>query len=240
MELIRITEKDGQKVVSARELHAFLESKKDFSSWIKHRIKKYGLIENTDFTVLPQMGEPDNQKVKIEYALTVDAAKELSMVEGNARGKQARQYFIECERKANAIALPSKKELAIMVVRAEEEKERLLIANELQASQLKAAAPKVQYCEEVLQSASVHTATSVAKELGMSAKTFNQALKDRGIQYFHDGRWQLYAKYQDKDYTRTRTYTYTDAHGNTQTSVQTVWTEKGRAFIHYTFKMKAA
>ncbi len=32
-----------------------------------------------------------------EYALTLDMAKELSMVERNEKGKQARQYFIAVE-----------------------------------------------------------------------------------------------------------------------------------------------
>lgn len=40
-ELIKITEHDGKRAVSARELHQFLESKQDFSTWIKSRVEKY-------------------------------------------------------------------------------------------------------------------------------------------------------------------------------------------------------
>jgi anti-repressor protein len=97
MELIKITEQNGKQVISARDLHSFLESKKQFGNWIKHRITKYGLIEGQDYVTFNQMV---NRSKTTEYALTLDAAKELSMVEGNAKGKQARQYFIECERKA--------------------------------------------------------------------------------------------------------------------------------------------
>lgn len=40
------------KGVNARDLHAFLGSKKDFSNWIKRRIDKFGFVENLDYHVL--------------------------------------------------------------------------------------------------------------------------------------------------------------------------------------------
>ena len=43
-----------QQTVNARELHAFLQSKQDFSTWIKNRIEKYGFVENQDFIAAPQ------------------------------------------------------------------------------------------------------------------------------------------------------------------------------------------
>lgn len=46
-ELIKITTNEsGNQVVSARELHEFLESKQEFANWIKNRIDKYGFVEN--------------------------------------------------------------------------------------------------------------------------------------------------------------------------------------------------
>lgn len=101
-ELIKITERDGRKAVNARELHAFLGSKQDFSTWIKNRIEKYDLIENVDFVTAPQIYGTANggHSTRMEYALSIDAAKELSMVEGNEKGKEARKYFITCEKLA--------------------------------------------------------------------------------------------------------------------------------------------
>ena len=101
-ELIPIIECNSRKAVSARHLHAFLENKKQFSDWIKHRIQKYDLVETRDYQSFSLIGE--NGGKSIEYALSIEAAKELSMVEGSPRGKQARQYFIACERLLKVIA----------------------------------------------------------------------------------------------------------------------------------------
>ena len=92
--------------VNARDLHRFLEVGKDFSNWIKDRIQAFGFTEHKDFEVVEVLRSPESASSKArpqmakEYALTLDMAKELSMVERNAKGKQARAYFIECERKA--------------------------------------------------------------------------------------------------------------------------------------------
>jgi phage anti-repressor protein len=103
-ELIPITEHNGKRAVNARDLHAFLNVGRDFSNWIKERIEKYDLIENEDYQVFAKFGENfKGGRSKIEYALSMDCAKELSMVEGNERGKQARRYFIACEKKLKEI-----------------------------------------------------------------------------------------------------------------------------------------
>lgn len=89
------------QTVNARDLHAFLEVGKDFSTWIKDRIEAYGFTENADYVVFTEIGEnPSGGRPAKEYALTLDMAKELCMVERNAKGKAARQYFIEMERRA--------------------------------------------------------------------------------------------------------------------------------------------
>lgn len=90
-----------KQTVNARELHAFLDSKQDFSTWIKARIAEYGFIENQDFVLFHNsMGKG---RPRIEYFITLDMAKELSMVERTVKGKQARQYFIDCEKRAQTV-----------------------------------------------------------------------------------------------------------------------------------------
>lgn len=90
--------------VNARELHNWLGSKQDFSTWIKRRISKYGFAENVDYLV-HQMVEQvkSGSKHKIEYLLSVDMAKELSMVECTDRGREVRQYYIQQEELARQI-----------------------------------------------------------------------------------------------------------------------------------------
>lgn len=106
----------------------------------------------------------------------------------------------------------------------------------MQTEQLKLQAPKVHYVDEVLQSANTYTTTQIAKELGLGAPTLNRMLQDNYIQYKQSNTWLLYAKYQSKGYTKTKTTVFTGTDGETKTSMLTVWTERGRAFIHYTFK----
>lgn len=146
-ELIKIKEENGKRAVNARDLHQFLESKRDFSNWIKDRIEKYDFQEDVDYQKLyfdykgnlltishNKNIESDYQRVsKIEYALSIEMAKELSMVENNEKGRKARRYFIECEKK-----LARKEELDMpktylealkALVVAEEAKEKLKLEN---------------------------------------------------------------------------------------------------------------
>ncbi|MBT0535842.1 phage antirepressor KilAC domain-containing protein [Riemerella anatipestifer] len=145
--LIKITEQNGQQAVSARELHSFLESKQDFSTWIKNRIEKYGFIEEQDFTLHKFV---ERGTWKHEYVLSIDTAKELAMVEGNDKGKQARRYFIECEKKLKTTLPTTYKEALLELIKKEEEKEVLLLQNQEQQAQLEAQAPKVLFTEAVM------------------------------------------------------------------------------------------
>lgn len=91
----------SQTLVNARDLHQFLNVGRDFSNWVKKRIKEYQFIENQDFTSFAQIGEREfGATTRIEYHISLDMAKELSMVERTDRGRQARQYFIAMEQQA--------------------------------------------------------------------------------------------------------------------------------------------
>lgn len=97
------------QVVDGRELHAFLKNGKQFSDWIKQRIGQYGFEENQDFAIAsPKSEAKRGGHNRVDYHLTLDMAKELSMVENNEQGRMARRYFIDMERKAlSPPALPA-------------------------------------------------------------------------------------------------------------------------------------
>jgi phage anti-repressor protein len=96
----------GEQVqtVDARRLHKFLSVGRNFSNWIKGRIAEYGFVEGADYVTAQNLSTPNparsNSRAQrtIEYHLTLDMAKELSMVERTDKGREARRYFIECER----------------------------------------------------------------------------------------------------------------------------------------------
>lgn len=93
----------ASQMVDARVLHEFLESHQDFSDWIKNRIRKYGFVKEVDYLLhkimeqVPHMAGLRTRSVT-QYHLSLDMAKELAMVERTVKGRQARRYFLDCER----------------------------------------------------------------------------------------------------------------------------------------------
>ena len=83
------------QTVNARELHAFLGVKDKFTMWIQRRIETFGFVQDIDY-VVSRFGERTNDTKS--YFVTIDMAKELSMVERTPKGKEARRYFIACEK----------------------------------------------------------------------------------------------------------------------------------------------
>lgn len=100
-ELIKVTVKNDQQLVSARELHEGLKLKKQFTDWVKQNFKEF--VENEDFVFTPgSVNMPNGGKKPIQdYALTIDMAKQLSMMSHTDQGKKYRKYFIGLERKWN-------------------------------------------------------------------------------------------------------------------------------------------
>ena len=98
--IISIKIQDDIQTVDARELHAFLNVGRDYTTWVKNRIDEYGFVESQDFEVFTKTGENlKGGRPSKEYMLSLDMAKELALVENSERGRLVRHYFIECEKK---------------------------------------------------------------------------------------------------------------------------------------------
>ena len=99
-ELIKI---NSNNTVSGRELHKFLEIGTRFDKWFI-RMCEYGFNENDDFIRVaqkcPTLG---GTQTIIDYAITLDMAKEISMLQRTEKGKKARTYFINCEKKLKEV-----------------------------------------------------------------------------------------------------------------------------------------
>jgi len=162
MELIKIEKsKGGKEIVSARELHKFLEVETKFGDWILRMIP-YGFIENIDYSKM----SIDNQNFNFDYALTIEMAKNVSMIQRSDAGMRARKYFIECEKQLitnNQILVPKNlKEALQLALKQQEEieaKDALILEQ----------APKAEFYDAVTQSSTELSVSECAKVLNLGS-----------------------------------------------------------------------
>lgn len=82
-----------------------------------------------------------------------------------------RLYELESERRSAAPSLPGAKELALMVIQAEEEKERLLLENQGLESQVEEMKPDVEALTRIAKSQGSMCVTDAAKQLQVKPKS---------------------------------------------------------------------
>ena len=242
--------------VDARELFKFLESKDKFANWIKDRISKYDFTLNVDYIIIntndmshlrvsgnadtPESMTYDVSKFgqgRIDYHITLDMAKEIAIVERNAKGKEARQYFIECERKLfrdnvkentnnQLITLvstlqnrlesfeESNRQLQAGFVRSDELNKQLQITVNNLAVQVSQQRPIIQMFDQFMNAENALTIEEVAKSLSNSNKVIG---KNRLYQYLRFkkifmGNNLPYQKYIDSGHflVVVRPYRYSD------------------------------
>jgi len=163
-ELIKITEQNGNKVVSARELYQFLEyDSSQWSRWYqKNILDDVFFIKGIDYQPIDLMSNGNATK---DFVLSMDMAKELSMLARNEKGKIARTYFIECERKLHAIVPRTHLEVLqsemALLIESERVKNELLIAN----TQIEQDKPKVVFADSVIGSSNSILVRQFAKDL---------------------------------------------------------------------------
>ena len=167
--LIPIREDDGRQAVSGRDLHAFLGLGRDYTTWFKSMVE-YGFTEGEDFT--PVRVESSGGRPGADHVLTLDMAKELAMIQRTDKGKQARQYFIEVEKRARLSAVPRSLPDALRAYAIEVE------AREALEAKVSADAPKVEYIDTFVAPEDLRILRNVAKSLDLPEDTLRQALID--------------------------------------------------------------
>ena len=179
-ELIKINENEkGDILINGRELHQFLEVKTKYIDWI-NRMLEYGFEENIDFIELNELSQKKEGSRIVErtvknHLLKISMAKELSMLQRNEKGKQARLYFIKCEEEYKKKVLPrTYKEALIGLLQEIEKNEKLELENKKQKQLLVEYEPKVSYYDLVLKSPNLLTITQIAKDYGKSGQWLNR------------------------------------------------------------------
>lgn len=192
---------DQVQTVNARDLHEFLEVGKMFAHWIKDRIEKYRFEHDKDYVcTIAKTGIRSNVLQK-DYFITLDMAKELSMVERNEKGRQIRKYFIDCERQLHS----KPKEKLTIVPAAEEFKAAFSIASLLGLDK-NASAISANTVTKALTGVDclslmgnpvlltedqelIFTPTELGEDLGISGQAVNKRLEEAGLQTKANGSW---------------------------------------------------
>lgn len=165
-ELIKITKTKTGNVVSARDLYSFLGATERFSNWIERQFQ-YGFDENIDYVGCKQFNTLANQELE-DFALTLDTAKEISMIQKSEKGKEARKYFISCEKALsyNQFRLPQTYSEALReLANTNEQKEKALLQLYQANETIEQNKPKVVFADSVVGSSNSILVRQFAKDL---------------------------------------------------------------------------
>lgn len=239
-ELIKVIEKNGQKLVSARDLHDFLEVKNHFTQWFNDNKNQF--IENVDYEAIKVNLIPANGVGlihKTDYALTLKCAKHLSMLSKVEKGKVAREYFIKCEESLHEIKkfeIPQTFAQALMLAAKQaeqlelQEKELVLKENKLIEQK-----PKVEFFDAVTDSKDAIDMATCAKvlNLGIGRNLLFEYLRNKKVLMDNN---QPYQKYVDMGLFRVIEQKYTKPSGETNINIKTVVYQKGLDYIRKIYR----
>jgi len=221
-ELIKINYESDRPTVLARDLHEFLEVKTAYKDWFP-RMCEYGFAEGEDYcSFLSDRSDGLPGKPRQDAQLTIDMAKEICMLQRNEKGKQARQYFLQLERKWNSPEAVMSRALRM----AEERLERFKAINANLSVQNAIMQPKAEYFDGLCDRESLTGIRETAKLLGLKQNDFVKWLIDHKYIYRDKrGRLMPYAEHVDSGLFTVKE-TYNDK--TDWTGVQMLITVKGK------------
>lgn len=155
----------------------FIAIEGNLTAWFED-MASYGFAAGQDF--IPISGETSaaGGRPQRDHIITLDMAKELSMIQRTDRGKQARQYFIDCEKRAQAPTIDagslSRMEILQIAVNAETERLALEQAN----AEL---TPKADAYDTFIDATGKYSVGAVAQMLGMGQNKLFRELRNKGV-----------------------------------------------------------
>jgi len=224
-QLIKITEQDGNQVVSARELHSALNVSERFQSWFNRQLQ-YGFEEDRDYVGCKTFNTLANQHLQ-DYALTTDTAKEISMLQRSEEGRNIRKYLIECEKALRESSAPKQitlKESLILNL-------DLLNKNELLLAENTKLRPRSEFVDLVFKSDDLITMGQVAKILNLPVGRNNlfKTLREKGVLFKTTN--EPRQEFIDRGYFKIKEKKWRNGAGNEKISMQTLVTQKGLGYI---------
>lgn len=240
-ELIPINYNGEEPTVSARDLHAGLEIKSNFTTWFD-RMCEYGFTELDYKKCFPNLESGCNGgQNMIDYQISVDMAKQICMIQRSEKGRQYRQYFLGLEKAWNTPEQVFARALKMAdqtIAKLKGSVETLTAEVSVKNQIIGELKPKADYYDEILKNPGLVTITQIAKDYGMSGKKMNDILHDLGIQYKQSGQWLLYDKYSKNGYTHSETVDIVRSDGRRDVKMNTKWKQKGRIFLYNMLKEK--
>lgn len=219
-ELLKINYEADRITLSAREFHEFLEIQTRFNVWFPRMIE-YGFNENVDYRRVSQKCVTlGGMQEKIDYEISLDMAKEIAMIQRNEKGRQARQYFIEVEKKWNSPEYVMNRALEI----SRQQVEKLMLEN-------KELKPKAEFFDAVADSKNAIQMSEVAKVLnypGYGRNRLFEFLREKKVLMPNN---QPYQKYVDCGYFRVVEQKYTKPNGDIAINIKTLVYQKGVNYI---------
>ena len=238
MEVLTLKQNSGELRMSSREIaeltgklhkNVMRDIRNMEPAWEKVNGLKFELVEYVD-----EKGEkrPEYQLDKDETLYVATKYNDETRAKLIMRWKQLEVENMELKSKLNSktYTIPEDYEEALLRIVDHVRTEKEL------TSKIKEDAPKVEYYTKVMASTDTVTATTIAKDYGMTAAKFNALLHNLGVQFKQDGQWVLYHKYQNKGYTKSETIPIQRFPGVLGSATSTKWTQVGREFLYHFLK----